>query len=248
MLTMRHHTSNDYALLPDIDDSDAGTITAADQACLDEIGNGLLRTRAHERFGVTLLHSHFPIENGETLVEEVHTDSDLLTLRPVRTNGSELVATNICFDDARSRFEDPRLIGLEYTCAHVLAGAVPINNSDRDTLSLVHDVLRSYGMTNRFGIRLLHDPLKLKGDILLETCDPIRRTLTCRRSREDDPALARSIPTVFTWEEISATDRDGLVIGQGCIQLCTTKHRCEVSSRGSHKHSSSHEPSGHQSF
>ena len=38
MLTMRHHNSRDYAMLPNIDETDAGTISADDQACLDEIG------------------------------------------------------------------------------------------------------------------------------------------------------------------------------------------------------------------
>jgi hypothetical protein len=71
MLALRHHNSRDYAMLPDIDDSDAGTLTLADQVCLEEIGDCLLRSNANSRFGVTLLHSHFLIDDDETFVEEV---------------------------------------------------------------------------------------------------------------------------------------------------------------------------------
>jgi hypothetical protein len=203
MLAMRHHNPQDNAAFPNIDETDAGNITANDQVCLDEIGNCLLRVRAHDRFGATLLHSHFPVENDETLLEEVRADLDAITLKPVRANTSGLFATNICFDDADSRSGEPQLVGLEFASSRALAGVSPVNNSDRNVLLLIRGILSSHGKTGRFGIRLLHDPLKLNGSVLLEACDPIHRILTCRSSREDDPALARSIPAVFCWEEVS---------------------------------------------
>ena len=110
MLTLRHHNSHDYAMFPDIDDSDAGIITVGDQACLDEIGDCLLRAKVHARFAVTLLHSHFPINDDETLLEEVRADERVITLRPARGHPSGVFATNVCLDDADTCNGELRLI------------------------------------------------------------------------------------------------------------------------------------------
>jgi hypothetical protein len=248
MLTMRHHNSQDYAVLPDIDKTNAGTITADDKACLDEIGSNLLRARAHARFGATLLHSHFPIDSGETLLEEVQADAKLITLRPVRTNRSSLFATNVRFDGVDPRTGEIRLVGLEFSCGQTLAGVAPINERDGDVLALICGILHRRRKTNRFGIRLLHDPLRLDGDVLLETCDPMGRILTCRGARQDDSSFAQSIATVFRWEEVRAIGEDGLIGAQECIQLCKSVQRCTRSAHGDHKQSSDHQPSGHRSF
>jgi hypothetical protein len=183
-----------------------------------------------------------------TLLEEVQIDSSLITLRPVQGKPAGLFATSVCFDDANTCDGELRVVGLEFASYQTLAGISPINNSDRGVLKLICGVLRSYRKIARFGIRLLHDPLRLKEAVLLETCDPVRRVLTCRSCKEDDPALAQSIATMFRWEEARARDEDGLVIGQECIQVCKSVHRCNVSVHGSHNRSSSHEPSGHKSF
>jgi hypothetical protein len=248
MLTMRHHNSRDYTALPDIDETDAGTISADDQACLDEIGNCLLRAKAHLRFGATLLHSHFPVENEETLLEEVQTDAQMITLRPVRNEASGLFATNVSFDNADARGGELRLVGLEFASREALAGVAPISDSDCNVLTHIGIILHRHVKTGRFGVRLLHDPLNLSGGVLLETCDPVHRVLTCRSAMEDDPAFVQSVATVFCWEEVQAGSEDGLVIGQECIQLCKRVQRCEKSVHGSHKESNNHESTGHRSY
>jgi hypothetical protein len=247
MLTMRHHNSHDYAILPNIDDTDAGTITADDQACLDEIGDCLLRAKVHSRFAVTLLHSHFPIDDDEILLEEAHSGEQMITLQPVRVRPSSVFATNVCFDDADTRSGEPRLVGLEFASSQTLAGVAPIQEFDRDVLTSVGAIVRHRERIRRFGIRLLHDPLNLNGGVLLETCDPIHRVLTCRRDTANDLASLQSIPTVFRWEEAPARNGYGLVIGQECIQFCRAVQRCVMPVHGSHSKSSSHEPTGHRS-
>jgi len=247
MLTMRHHNSHDYAMLPDIDAADAGKITNDDQACLGEIGDCLLRTGAHSRFGATLLHSHFPTDDDEILLEEVQTEANSISLRPVRAKPWGLSATNVCFDDADARGGGLRLVGLEFALNRALAGVAPIGEFDGNVLTSLAEILRRYGKTRRFGIRLLHDPLNLDGGVLLETCDPIRRILTCRSSTQDDLASVQSIPTVFCWEEVRERSQGNLFVGQECIQFCKSVQRCVVSAQGSHRNSSSHEPTGHRS-
>ncbi|SRR5579871_1957425 len=240
MLAIQRHSSRDYAVLPDIDTTDLGIITADDQACLDEVGICLLAAKAHSRFGLTLLHSHFPVHDDEMLLEEVNTDERVITVRPVRVDHSSVFATNICHDDA------DQLVGLEFASYQTLAGVAPIGDSDSNVLTGIVDILRRRAKTKRFGIRLLHDPLELDGNVLFETSDLARRILSSR-SETDSSALLQSIPTVFRWEEVRAGSGDGLTVDQECMQYCRTVSRCVQPVRGSHDRSRSHEPTGHES-
>lgn len=56
-----------YIGLKDIDDVEP--LNASDAVCLSEVRDVLRKHGMLDRFGVTLLHSHFPIFEGETLVE-----------------------------------------------------------------------------------------------------------------------------------------------------------------------------------
>lgn len=239
MLTIRHHSSHDYATLPAIDTTDVGIITADDQACLDEVGSCLLGAKVHSRFGVTLLHTHFPVYDDEMLLEEVNADERVITVRPVRADRSSVFATNIYHDDAG------QLVGLEFASYQTLAGVSPISPSDSNVLMSIVEILRRRAKTKRFGIRRLHDPLGLDGNVLLETSDLARRILSSR-SETDSLALLQSIPTVFRWEEVHAGSGDGLTVAQGCMQYCRTVSRCVQPVRGSHDRSRSHEPTGHE--
>ena len=188
-----------------------------------------------------LLHSHFPIESDETFLQEVHADTERITLRPVQDAPSGLFATSVCFDDADPRSGKFQLVGLEFASEQALAGVFPMDDLDRDVLTSVGQILHCRGKTRRFGVRLLHDPLKLNGRVLLETCDSINRVLTCRSTAEDDPGFVQSIATVFRWEEAWARREDGLVISQECMQFCKKVQACVRPIHGSHQESTSHE-------
>jgi hypothetical protein len=72
-----------------------------DWACLDEIGELLIGKGANDRFGITLLHSHFPVDDAEIMVEEPNVAERRFTLRPVedRLDGrGAYVAINLQFD------------------------------------------------------------------------------------------------------------------------------------------------------
>jgi hypothetical protein len=234
MIRLRRHSPKDYASFPDIDVSNVGTLSVDDQGCLDELGHFLMGANAHERFGATLLHRHFPIRANEILVEEVNADEKLITLRPVSDAPSDLFATGFCFEDADDTFG---LVGLEFAAEDVLAGVSPVSGQDRNVLGRVQEILFHRGKTKRFGIRLLHDPIKLNGRVLLETCDPISRVLTCETTTEDHPSFAHAIATVFRWE-----NGYGPMASQGCMQFCKRIQACNIS-RGGHKSSTRHETS-----
>jgi hypothetical protein len=75
-------TSNSYRLppLPNINDVDP--LRPADYACMEEIREVLLRRGCLQRFGLTLLHRHFPLGDDEVLVESVDVQNRVITQVP----------------------------------------------------------------------------------------------------------------------------------------------------------------------
>lgn len=67
-----------YRNLPNIED--VTPIDDADRACLAEIRDVLVRHGRLDRFGVSLLHNHFPIGEDEVLVESCDDVARTLTM------------------------------------------------------------------------------------------------------------------------------------------------------------------------
>ena len=77
-------------------------VSAKDEECLQAVREVLERHGALHRFGITLLHRHFDVHQGERLVETCDTENRTLTIRPVsasEVNGIRLMETNWRFDD-----------------------------------------------------------------------------------------------------------------------------------------------------
>lgn len=68
--------------LPDV--TEVEPCGANDEACLAEIRQVLAKHGALKRFGLTLLHSHFPITDDEVLVETCDIQNRTLTIKPVK--------------------------------------------------------------------------------------------------------------------------------------------------------------------
>jgi hypothetical protein len=66
--------------LPDI--TDVRPVGPADRACLTELRAVLARHAALDRFGITLLHDHFPMGDDEQLMETCDPATRTLTIRP----------------------------------------------------------------------------------------------------------------------------------------------------------------------
>lgn len=57
----------------------------------------------------------------------------------------------------------------------------PLNDDDRACIEEVTEVLKKHGSLSRFGLMLLHQHFDLgAGEVMLEECDPVSRTLTIR--------------------------------------------------------------------
>lgn len=67
---------NDIDAIKPINDDDAD--------CLVEIREVLRKHGKLERFGVALLHSHFPLDPDEVMLEETDEETRTLTLKPVK--------------------------------------------------------------------------------------------------------------------------------------------------------------------
>ncbi len=80
-MTVTKEIATEYAGLPSI--SDVTPLSELDKQCFGELREVLERHGALQRFGVTLLHNHFPIYEGEVLVEECDEDRRTLLLRPM---------------------------------------------------------------------------------------------------------------------------------------------------------------------
>jgi hypothetical protein len=84
-----------------------------DQPIFDEIRQVLARHNALHRFGVTLLHKHFDVYEGERMVEMSDPETRTLEIRPrpeklglnetyIQTNwrfDSQISSTQLCFAD-----------------------------------------------------------------------------------------------------------------------------------------------------
>jgi hypothetical protein len=181
MLTMRDHEVEDYAALPDMDATDVGELRDDDRACLAELGQYLVSTDAWQRFGIWLLHKHFEPEPGEVFVE--HTMRAPRGTKTAPTMRSEfadqgLSTTAIQFDDSMT--DGVSVIGMEFAEPHEFGDTEPLSDDDEAILAGIAERLQTHDKLQRFGVRLIRNPLGLaEQEMLHETCDSATRTLHC---------------------------------------------------------------------
>ena len=71
-----------YLGLPDIDQ--VAPVGDDDRRCLEALREVLVRHNALDRFGISLLHTHFPIYADELLIEDCDPVARTMTLRPIK--------------------------------------------------------------------------------------------------------------------------------------------------------------------
>ena len=90
-----------------------------------------------------------------------------------------------------------------------------INESDYGCMAEVRDVLRKHGKQTRLGIALLHKHFDLrKGEVLVETTDPVNRVSTIQPVKASEAGNA--IETI--WALLDG-ENEALL---GCRQYCGT--------------------------
>ena len=203
MLTMRDHGVEDYATLPDMDTTDVGVLGEDDRACLEELGRYLAASDGWQRFGIWLLHKHFEPAPGEVFVERaIHAPRGTQTTLIDRSAlpGPGVSTTAVRFDDSVS--SGVGLVGMEFARPADFGDTSPLSDDDEAVLAGIAERLAAHGKTERFGVRLIRNPLGLsEGELLHETCDSAHRTLQCTVSERDAlPADHTIVETAWRWK------------------------------------------------
>jgi hypothetical protein len=220
MLLIRDHGVADYTGLLDMDATDIGVLSEDDLACLDELGAYLAGTQAWQRFAVWLLHKHFEPADGEIFVERATPDRELETTLVPRSMVSpqQVSASGIRFDaDVDS---DVSVIALEFAEPADFGPTPPLSADDETVLAGIAQRLRAHDKIDRFGVKLIRNPLALSEDeLLLETCDSAIRTLYCDiSSRDAIPADLDIIETTWRWNVVQGEGQP--VVMQTCAAAC----------------------------
>jgi hypothetical protein len=222
MLTMRDHGVEDYAALPDMDATDVGVLGEDDRACLEELGQYLAATDAWQRFGVWLLHKHFEPAAGEVFVERAIPAPRKTETTPIERSAfpdQGLNTTAIRFEDSVSC--GVGVIGMEFAEPADFGDTSPLSADDEAVLAGIAERLQAHGKTQRFGVRLIRNPLGLSAqELLLETCDSAHRTLHCNVSERDAiPATETIIETTWRWKVVQGKTEPTVM--QECTAGCT---------------------------
>ena len=101
----------------------------------------------------------------------------------------------MCFGAAG---DDLMLVGMEFAARADLGATRPFGADDERVLRGLRDVLAIHGKTDRFGMRLIRDPIGLVDDeILVETCNLESRLLRCDVARRDSLSAPTIVETAW---------------------------------------------------
>ncbi|HET7073787.1 MAG TPA: hypothetical protein VFI55_06865 [Mycobacterium sp.] len=217
MFTLREHNVEDYATLRDMDTTDVAVLDEADRACLDELGEYLVSADASQRFAIWLLHKHFEPAAGEVFVESLSTaPRGTRTTLLERCSALDLHATSMRFDSDVS--SGVGVVGMEFADPADFGSTTSVSPDDEAILTGLAERLRARGKIERFGVRLIRDPLGLSDDeVLVETCDIAHRTLHC--SVAPRGAGTNSVETTWQWKP--SLSKTGPTVHRYCMNQCT---------------------------
>ncbi|MGC2346639.1 MAG: hypothetical protein WA630_22180 [Mycobacterium sp.] len=238
MLSMRDHDVQDYTTLLHMDATDVGVLTEDDQDCLEELGHYLVSADGWRRFSIWLLHKHFDPTSGEVFVERSFAS-------PPETHTAPMPRADFAPEALKPvaiRFDTKPglgvgLVGMEFAPPADLGGVAPINNADETVLAGLAERLHARGKIDRFGVRLTRNQLGLSdGQMLSETCDEARRTLSCDVV---DRAARRPRTVETTWQWKPVIKRSGPIPIADCVQSCT--YSCDLGPPDGPSHVRGHE-------
>ncbi len=215
MLTLRDHNVEDYATLRDMDATDVAVLDEADRACLDELGHYLVSTDAWQRFAIWLLHKHFEPAAGEAFMESVITAPRGTQTTLVERSGQDLEATSMRFDPDVS--SGVGVIAMEFADPSDFGSTSSVSTDDEAVLAGIAERLRAAGKAERFGVRLIRNPLGLQdNEVLVETCDTTHRTLHCSVGVGD--GVGSTVETGWQWKP--SLSKTGPQVIQRCMSVC----------------------------
>jgi hypothetical protein len=117
------------------------------------------------------------------------------------------------------------LVGMEFADPADFGATAPVGPADEAVLAGLAERLGAHGKTERFGVRLIRNPLGLCDDeVLVESCDLANRTLLCSVGARG--ADTNAVETTWQWRPAPATN------GPAVHRYCTMQ--CSMDSSGAH--------------
>lgn len=216
MLTIRDHQVDDYGELGDMNAAAVNVLTQDDRDCLNELAEYLVAADASERFALWLLHKHFLPEPGEVFVERAIASPPQVHTTPIDRSAfspTGLHATAVRFDTEVT--SSVGLVGMEFAESADFGPTVPFGADDEVVLAGLAQRLRSHGKMDRFGVRLIRDPLALsENQVLYETWDMRRRTLDCTVVNSADVPTDNTAES--TWRVKAVSDGNSPTVTVWC--------------------------------
>jgi hypothetical protein len=106
------------------------------------------------------------------------------------------------------------ITAIQYNSFSDIDDAMHLDASDLICLSEIQELLEAHGKEQRFSIGLIHKHFDLlDNEVLLETCDPVRRTLKCQPVDRSVLGSGKVVATSWTKD---------LGIERGCEKVCPT--------------------------
>jgi hypothetical protein len=175
-----------------------------DRACLDEIGQFLVLHDAWHRFAIWLLHNYFDPAPGEVFVERVITSGREIQTTPLARSviqAGGLMMTGMRFDDSVG--PGVGVIGMEFAGSSQ-CGSRPVIDDDEAVLIGIAERLRAHEKTDRFGVRLIRDPLGVTDrELLVESADTAHRTVHYKVAGRTDIRQGDTvIETTWQWKPV----------------------------------------------
>lgn len=222
MLTMRDHAVEDYTDLLDMDATDVGVLGDDDRACLDELGRYLVETDSWQRFAIWLLHKHFDPSSDEVFVERAIDAPRRIETTLVERSAvgeEDLNTTAFRFDLAVD--SGVGVIGMEFCGPADFGPTSPVSVEDSEVLAGIAQRLQAHAKSNRFGVKLVRDPLGLAPvEVLLETCDTAHRLLSSDVTERSSIRPGSFVETVWNYRPVQ--DGAEIIVMQDCNIGCFT--------------------------
>lgn len=82
---------------------------------------------------------------------------------------------------------------------------IPMSESDSELVGEVRAVLEKHGALRRFGLTLLHHHFSVADDeVMVESCDPVTRTLTSKPHKAANVPLEQTIQTSWRLDTLES--------------------------------------------
>jgi len=112
------------------------------------------------------------------------------------------------------------VIGMEFADPTDFGPTSSVNPDDEAILTGIAQRLRAHGKAERFGVRLIRNPLGLlENEVLIETCDVAHRTLHCSVGERGGVRAGTTVETSWHWQP--SLSKTGPKVKQYCLAQCS---------------------------